>query len=166
MNKATIWGWSRNPKTKLKNIKAGDVFCFTQDTGRYYFGRIISKIITGHAAEIFKIIKKDPSLTEAELERIEPLTDPVILDSYSLFDKKTDPTGDWRIIGHQEVTLTDRLKNYYFAYGTSENWTKVSALNVTEDASEQEIAYLPPLTPLNNYKVSILLNNIQSQGGQ
>ncbi|NIE78608.1 phosphotriesterase [Pantoea sp. Ap-967] len=163
MNKANIWGWSKKTRTTLKNIKAGDIFCFTQENESYYFGIIISKIITGHVAEIFKTIKKDPLLTPIELEHIEPLTDPIVLDSYSLFDKKTDPKGEWRIIGHQEVTPTDRIKNYYFAYGTPESWTKVSALNVTEDASEHEIVSLPPLTPLNNYKVSNLLRRIQNQ---
>jgi len=166
MNKVKIWGWPTKPRTTLKNIKAGDIFCFTQENGSYYFGQIISKIITGHVAEIFRLEKKDPSVTPPELEHIEPLTDPIVLDSYSLFDKKTDPTGEWRIIGHQELTPTNRLKNYYFVYGTPDNWTKVSALNVTEDASGDEIVHLPPLTPLNNYKISILLRKIQNQSNQ
>ncbi|MFJ4048250.1 Imm26 family immunity protein [Pseudomonas hunanensis] len=163
MNKTNIWGWQKKTRTTLKNIKAGDIFCFTQEDEGYYFGQIISKIITGHVAEIFRMVKKDPLITPVELEHIEPLTDPVVLDSYSLFDKKTDPAGEWRIIGHQEALQTNRFKNYYFAYGTPESWTKISALNVKEEASEHEIANLPPLTPLNNYKISILLKKIQTQ---
>lgn len=94
------------------------------------------KIITGHVAEIFRMVKKDALITPAELEHIDPITDPVVLDSYSLFDKKTDPTRECRIIGHQEAIQTNRFKNYYFAYGTPESWTKISALNVKEEASE------------------------------
>ena len=137
MNKANIWRWyKKKTKTTLKNIKAGDIFCFTQEDGTYYFGQIISKIITGHVAEIFRMVKKDALITPAELEHIDPITDPVVLDSYSLFDKKTDPTRECRIIGHQEAIQTNRFKNYYFAYGTPESWTKISALNVKEEASE------------------------------
>ena len=97
MNKANIWRWSKKKtKTTLKNIKAGDIFCFTQEDGTYYFGQIISKIITGHVAEIFRMVKKDALITPAELEHIDPITAPVVLDSYSLFDKKTDPPRECR----------------------------------------------------------------------
>lgn len=34
--------WEKKPRTMLRYVKPGDIFCFKADVGRYRFGRIMS----------------------------------------------------------------------------------------------------------------------------
>lgn len=45
--------WDKKPRKMLRFVKPGDIFCFRLDENRYRFGRVISKIFTGHVVEIF-----------------------------------------------------------------------------------------------------------------
>lgn len=154
--------WTKKSRTLLRNIKPGDIFCFTRDNENYYFGQILSETLIGHIAEIFKLTTNHLSFTSEDLDHT-PLTNPIVLDSYSLFDKKTDETADWRIVGHQEIFEPKRLEKYFFVYGSMQNWTKLSALNAKEEASELDALRLPPLTPLNNYKIWRLIESLNYQ---
>ncbi|WP_180296972.1 Imm26 family immunity protein, partial [Snodgrassella alvi] len=88
MSDFKLWGWDKKPRTMLRFIKAGDIFCFKLDEQRYCFGRIIIKIFIGHVAELFDNISNSPDISEAEIKQARRLIEPVILDSYSLFDRK------------------------------------------------------------------------------
>ncbi|MBY6280504.1 Imm26 family immunity protein [Stenotrophomonas maltophilia] len=138
----------------LRLIRPGDVFCFTRNDGPYYFGQIISESSMGHFAQIFDIRRREPSLTHVELQKAIPVMKPVVLDSYSLFDMKSDQDGDWRIIGRYEPVNATDLEHYFFVYGVPGNWSKVNATNsVRCAATEVEAMVLPPHSPLNNFKV-------------
>lgn len=63
---------------------------------RYGVGRIMTQNSLGHVAETFDKILTSPDVKSLSFSR---LGDPVILDSYSLFDRKLE--GDWRIVAHQ-----------------------------------------------------------------
>jgi len=147
-------GWTRKRRTMLRFIRPGDVFCFTRNDGLYYFGQIISENSMGHFAHILDIRRREASLTPVELQKAKPVMKPTVLDSYSLFDRKSDQDGDWRIIGrHEPVHATD-LEHYFFVYGTPENWCKVNATNSVHcAATEVEAMVLPPYFPLNNFKM-------------
>lgn len=86
----------------LRYVKPGDVFCFKVDGGMYRFGRIMSLMSVGHIAEIFDILSDTPKITEGEIENAKRIISPLIIDTYSLLDKKIEPESDWRIIGHQD----------------------------------------------------------------
>ncbi|WP_312936678.1 Imm26 family immunity protein [Pseudomonas sp.] len=105
--------WANKPKTLLRYVKPGDLFCFSSKGGVFYFGRIMTKNSLGHVAEVFceQASTPDASL----LSSFKRLGRPLILDSYGLFDRKSE--GDWRIVGHQPgyAAPTDEL--IYFTYG-------------------------------------------------
>jgi len=50
-------------------IKPDNIFCFPYDDKTYCFGRIIIKIMTGHVAEIFDYISKEPTINEREINK-------------------------------------------------------------------------------------------------
>lgn len=70
-----IWGWDKKKRTMLRFIKPGDIFCFQYDQSKYCFGRIISKIMTGHVAEIFDYMSTDPIINERILNNNHKFTD-------------------------------------------------------------------------------------------
>jgi hypothetical protein len=110
-----IWGWDKKVRTMIRFIKPGDIFCFKLSDNEYFFGRIISHVNMGNVAEIFDYISLKPIISENELEKSKRLIDVVILDSYSLFDRKEG--GEWRIIGHQDDYVPDNVENIFFLSG-------------------------------------------------
>jgi hypothetical protein len=71
----------------LRFIKPGDIFCFEFDDRSYCFGRIIAETDFGHLAEIFDYISEEPYIT-IESKKNSRVMASIVLDSYSLFDKK------------------------------------------------------------------------------
>ncbi|PIT58019.1 phosphotriesterase [Snodgrassella alvi] len=135
----------------LRFIKAGDIFCFKLDEQRYCFGRIIIKIFIGHVAELFDNISNSPDISEAEIKQARRLIEPVILDSYSLFDRKSE--GEWRIIGHQQNYVPTDMNGVYFTYG-EEPWCKKMDIWENEiPISGKEAESLPRVAPLGDYNI-------------
>ncbi|PIT58695.1 immunity 26/phosphotriesterase HocA family protein [Snodgrassella alvi] len=146
-----LWGWDKKPRTMLRFIKAGDIFCFKLDEQRYCFGRIIIKIFIGHVAELFDNISNSPDISEAEIKQARRLIEPVILDSYSLFDRKSE--GEWRIIGHQQNYVPTDMNGVYFTYG-EEPWCKKMDIWENEiPISGKEAESLPRVAPLGDYNI-------------
>ncbi|MDZ5110328.1 Imm26 family immunity protein [Pseudomonas putida] len=152
MKELKTWKWEDKERTMLRKISVGDIFCLTKDNSNYHFGKILSKMIVGHAVEILNITKDSPSITQQELEQSALAGRPLLLDSYALFDKKIDKGGDWRIIGHQEISSPESYRNYYFLYGTHNNWKKVNILNEEVEISNTETLTLPLLKALSNHR--------------
>lgn len=69
MSNFKFWGWDKKPRTMLRFVKPGDIFCLKFDESNYYFGRVISKIITGHVVEIFDFVATTPELTEEDISK-------------------------------------------------------------------------------------------------
>jgi len=139
----------------LRFISPGDIFCFKISDNKFGFGRIISKVSLGHSAEIFDHFSNDPHISG---ESIADLRKPIfylILDSYSLFDKKI--SGEWRIIGHQEETPLDSFEGIYFVYGAPGNYKKVDMLGNSCDIPDEKHNDYPPYTPKNNFHVINML---------
>ena len=83
-----IWGWEKKPRTMLRFLKSGDIFCFKYDDHTYCFGRIMSKVIF-HIVEIFDYTSDQPIITEKDILRSGRLL-VTPLDTYSLFDRKSE----------------------------------------------------------------------------
>ncbi|NUF50232.1 immunity 26/phosphotriesterase HocA family protein [Gilliamella sp. ESL0250] len=151
MSDFKLWGWDKKTRTMLRFIKAGDIFCFKLDEQRYCFGRIIIKIFIGHVAELFDNISNSPDISEAEIKQARRLIEPVILDSYSLFDRKSE--GEWRIIGHQQNYVPTDMNGVYFTYG-EEPWCKKMDIWENEiPISGKEAESLPRVAPLGDYNI-------------
>ena len=153
MSDFKLWGWDKKPRTMLRFIKAGDIFCFKLDEQRYCFGRIIIKFMVGHVAELFDNISNSPDISEAEIKQARRLIEPVILDSYSLFDRKIEKGSDWRIIGHQQNYVPTDMDGVYFTYGVQQWCKKVDIWGNEIPISEQEAESLPDVAPLGDYNI-------------
>ncbi|MCO6505152.1 MAG: immunity 26/phosphotriesterase HocA family protein [Snodgrassella sp.] len=151
MSDFKLWGWDKKPRTMLRFIKAGDIFCFKLDEQRYCFGRIIIKFMVGHVAELFDNISNSPDISEAEIKQARRLIEPVILDSYSLFDRTSE--GEWRIIWHQQNYVPTDMDNVYFTYGVQKWCKKVDIWGNKTPISEQEAESLPDVAPLGDYNI-------------
>jgi len=116
MNALKVFDWNTRIKTKFRNIKSGDIFCFELSDHNYGVGRIMTQNSLGHVAEIFDKVLSLPVVDSLTFER---LGDPIILDSYSLFDLKAE--GDWRIIAHQVDYQPSSEEGVRFVYGVADN---------------------------------------------
>jgi len=150
-----IWGWDKKKRTMLRFIKPGDIFCFPYDDKTYCFGRIITKIMTGHVAEIFDYMSKEPTINEREINNSSRLMQVVILDSYGLFDKKR---ADWRIIGHEEEYVPKDVEDIYFTYGVAFSCKRMDIFsnNVTPIKESEKSNYIE-VSPKGDISIKILI---------
>lgn len=115
MKKINIRGWNKKPRTMLRFIKIGDIFCFEYSDNKFAFGQIIGKSISGHIAIIFNLIKDSPEILGVEIGEASVLGSPIIINSYGFFDKKNE--GNWQIIGHEEDIDLSPYSHVAFRYG-------------------------------------------------
>ena len=137
-----IWGWNKKNRTLLRFIKPGNIFCFKYSESFYCFGRIMSKTIVGHVAEIFTYTST--------------VIDVVILDSYSLFDCKSE--GDWRIIGIQDNYQLVDAENIYFTYGAGKKRKMIDIYGNKSEIEEVEAQKYPILSPQGDYYIKKLIS--------
>ncbi|MFZ4833157.1 immunity 26/phosphotriesterase HocA family protein [Rouxiella sp. Mn2063] len=160
MSSFKFWSWDKKPRTMLRFVKAGDIFCFTLNSEKYCFGRIISKITTGHVAELFDFISTSTEIKEDDIKKSKRLIEPVVIDTYSLFDKKIEEGSDWRIIGHQENFKPSNIEGIYFTYGLGNSCKKVDVFDNEISISEDESKKYPRLSPHGDYDIKNLLKDI------
>lgn len=150
-----IWGWDKKERTMIRFIKIGDIFCFKYSEKRFCFGRIIAKVQPGHLAEIFNYISDKPFINTNDIERALRLMSPIVLDSYSLFDRKSE--GEWRIIGHQENYIAHDFGDIYLTFGIGNDWKKRDLYgNVTKISKEEHFQYIL-LSPEGDYLVKEII---------
>lgn len=123
MSDYKFWGWDKKPRTMLRFVKPGDIFCFKLDEDRYCFGRIITLMTVGHLSELFDIIKKSPGITELEISNAR------------------------RIIEHQVNYNPKNLDGIYFALGIGDSCKKKDCYGNDFLISESEWKTLPKLSP-------------------
>lgn len=91
-----------------------------------------------------------PNLDEAV--RLMPL---IILDSYSLFDRKRE--GEWRIIAHQKNFEPVNVKKTFFVYGANSMKKRVDIWGNIEDISDAESKQYPDYSPCGDWDVQELV---------
>lgn len=163
MNNLKIWKWNKKPRTMIRFIKNGDIFCFTFDKEKYYFGRIISKFIVGHVAEILNFISESPSIDENKIKSAKSLIPPFIKDSYLLFDKKYESDSDWQIIGHQENYKPTNMDDVYFSYGAENSRKKIDIWGNEYSITEKESMNIPILAPYSSYHIKKILEKLNTE---
>lgn len=159
MRKLKIWGWDKKERTMVRYIKNGDIFCFKLDKNEYGFGRIIAKTDFGHLAEIFDYISEKPDITAESIEKIPRIMAPIVLDSYSLFDKKI--VGEWRIIGRQEDYRAPDFDDIFLTFGIDSDWKKIDLYgNITKISAEEHLKYISS-SPVGDYIIKSLIQQIR-----
>nr|WP_314613758.1 Imm26 family immunity protein [uncultured Pseudomonas sp.] len=150
MSALKIFDWNKKIKTKLRNIKSGDIFCFELSGHKYGVGRIMTQNSLGHVAEIFDKVLSSPVVGSLTYER---LGDPIILDSYSLFDLKAE--GDWRVVAHQVDYQPSSEEGVRFVYGVADNVRFVDIFDNETALIEQGGKY-PLYSPMGDEEVKEL----------
>ena len=136
-----IWGWNKKNRTLLRFIKPGNIFCFKYSESFYCFGRIMSKTIVGHVAEIYSLFD---CKSEGDWRIIG------IQDNYQLVDaeniyftygagkkrKMIDIYGNKSEIEEveaQKYPILSPQGDYYIKKLISEKWNSERAKDSTED---------------------------------
>lgn len=156
--------WDAKPRTMLRFIKAGDIFCFKRNDGKYSFGRIMAKCSMGHFVELFSYAAEIPSISEDQINQAKRLLGPFCLNSYTIFDTKR--FGDWRIIGHDAGYHLEGGEAYCFAYGGSNNFKKVDMLGNTEKISNAEAGKYPRYRAYDDMNIQKMLDELCPPGPQ
>jgi len=160
MSALKIWDWDKKPRTMLRFIKPGDIFCLKINEHQYRFGRIISKIFSGHVAEFFDLTFSTPKITESQLSESKTSLPPQLIDTYSLFDRKIENGSDWRIIGHHDDYTPAHMNDVYFIYGLEGSLKKIDIFDNETNASIEDSQKYPRLNPLGDYDIKLLLERM------
>lgn len=152
MGKTKFLGWDKRTRTMLRYIKPGDIFLFELREGAFGVGRVVSKVSIGHIAEVFDTIVTTPDIQSLDIGSLHRAMPPVILDSYSLFDRKSE--GDWRIVAHEEDYLPSGMENVFFTYGAAAGCCrKVDYLDRETEISKAEAEKLPDYSPEGELRI-------------
>lgn len=142
-------------RPKRQKTKAGDLFAFKLDDGKFAFGRVVSKVSIGAVVELFDYFSDMPIFDYSKLGKW--VTSPVTIDSYGLLDTGKD--GDWRVIGHtDDFTPGEQFKNIRFVYGSPPHaLTAVDIFDKEEPITERAAAGLPFYSARRDWHVKELL---------
>lgn len=147
-----IWGWDKKPRTMLRYLDPGQIFCFKFDENKFYFGRLMSKCCVGHIAEFFDHTSAVPEITAEIIANCKRIS-VQILDSYSLFDRKTE--GEWRIIGACGNYIPTEVDNIIFHLGIGNDMRLTDFFDRQTKVSAVEANKFPPLSPRGDYLIKI-----------
>lgn len=149
-----IWGWDKKPRTMLRYLDPGQIFCFQFDENKYCFGRLMTHCAVGHIAEFFDFISSLPEITAERIKKSKR-TEIAILDSYSLFDRKTE--GEWRIIGICNNYIPTDVENIIFYFGVGDVLTLIDFFYRMKSVPKDEAMKFPPQSPFGDYLIKKLL---------
>ncbi len=145
-----IRGWDKKPRTMLRYLDAGQIFCFKFDENKYCFGRLMTEASVGHIAEIFDYTASTPEIGADEINSAKRISVEV-LDSYSLFDRKSE--GDWRIIGACGNYIPTDVENIIFYFGIGSGTQLVDFFDHKTPVPPEEAMKYPPLSPHGDYEI-------------
>jgi hypothetical protein len=151
-------GWDKKPRTVLRSIKPGDIFAFVRRSGGFCFGRVMTKVSIGIVAEIFDFSSTEPIISEEQLSHARRIWGPDCLDSYSLFDRKSE--GEWRIIGHQHGYAPSEKDNAFFFYGSPGSYTQTDIFDDSTPIDDARRRELPPYSPNGDIDVQEELDEL------
>ncbi|QKZ02408.1 Imm26 family immunity protein [Pseudomonas eucalypticola] len=155
MSNLQIYGWKQKKRTLLRKILPGDIFCFQYLDDSFVFGRVMTANDLGHVAEIFLPVLNDPEI--CSLDGFVRLGEPLILDSYGLFDRKIK--GDWRIIAHQEDYTAPENESVRFAYGAPGSSKLVDIFDNEKDINFSDMKNYPSYSPRGDAYIKKLVSN-------
>ncbi|MFK3942573.1 Imm26 family immunity protein [Pseudomonas monteilii] len=147
MNNLKLYQWDAKSRTAFNKLKVGDVFCFQLDSQKYAIGRIMTRNSLGHVAEIFDEIVDKPIVDKVPKIR---LGEPVILDSYSLFDRKAE--GDWRVVAHDKDYKPSGDESVRFVYGDTGNVRLVDIFDNEVLLTDERKCY-PSYSPMGDWDI-------------
>ena len=145
-----IWGWDKKPRTLLRYIDAGQIFCFKLEDNKFCFGRIMTYNNIGHIAEFFDYCSDTPDITKEIIESSKRVAVEII-SSYTLFDRKSE--GEWRIIGNCGNYIPTDVENIIYFYGLGSGTRITDFFGHETFVSIQEAKKYPPLFSKGDYQI-------------
>ena len=158
MNNIDLWGWDKKKRTMIRFIRTGDIFCFKIDDCLYGYGQIISIIDFGFIAEILGCTSSPDNITEHEIKNGNRILSPLFIDSYILFDRKTEKGADWRVIGRQDNFTPQNIENVFFTYGEGNSCKKINVLGEEVPITPEEASRLPIVSPKRDTQIKKMLS--------
>lgn len=150
MSDINVFGWDNKFRTRMKSIKVGDIFFFALSEQGYVAGRVMTKNSLGHVVEVFDGVVEHPLVKELSFKR---RGHPIIIDSYSLFDRKAE--GDWRIVAHEIGYEPSRDEVIRFVYGVGSDRKLVDVFDNESQLGGDEGGY-PLYSPMGDEDVKEL----------
>jgi hypothetical protein len=142
--------------TKKQKLEVGSIFSINIGRGKFVFGRCLIKVSIGHLIEVFDYISKeekfDVSITE------ERLFEPVIIDSYSLFEAKRKE-GNWNIITKTDNFTPTNIEHLRYTYGTGPNRFLTDVFGNETIILLQESKNYPVYSPQGDYDIKQLIKS-------
>lgn len=149
---------SKKCNVNRNNLKCGDIFSFKLEDGAYGYGIIVSKINEGHVAELYKKISDNPSPQPEELLETATHYPPVILDTLSLLERRTE--GDWCLIGHDaHYEPSIKVKETKFVWGILGNRKTTDIFNQHQKITDADASQWPFAIPFGDWDVKEYLKN-------
>ncbi len=155
MSDLKVFEWNKKVRTVLRSIRPGDIFMFELEPKRFATGRIMSKVDFGHVAEILNYFPDSPQISAETLRSAKRVIPPVVLDSYTLFDKKL--AGDWRIVAHEEDYSASPSEQVFFGYGAGASFKKVDMFGNEISVAKSEAEKLPSYSPKQDWDMRELV---------
>lgn len=155
MSTLKVFDWNKKARTVLRSIKPGDIFMLEVRPGLFATGRIMSKVDFGHVAELLDVFAEKPQVSPEALLAAQRVGQPIVIDSYSLFDKKL--AGDWRIVAHEQGYVPSAYEKVFFSYGAGASFKKVDIFGNEVGISKAEADKLPAYSPKEDWDVKEML---------
>lgn len=152
-----LWGWDKKPRTLLRYIDAGQIFCFKLEDNKFCFGRIMTYNNVGHIAEFFDYCSNTPEITKEIIESSERVAVEII-SSYTLFDRKTE--GEWRIIGNCGNYIPTDVENIIFYYGLGSGTRLTDYFGHEKFVPLSEAKKYPPLSACGDYQIRMKIKKL------
>lgn len=150
-----IWGWDKKPRTMLRHLDAGMIFCFKFDDNKYCFGRLMTKCCVGHIAEFFDHTSSAPEFSAEFLSKCKRVSVQII-DSYSLFDRRSE--GEWRIIGACGNYVPTDVGEIKFYFGIDNDLRLLDFFDHQTKIPPPDAEKYPPLSPLGDFQIKTELS--------
>lgn len=151
MSELKQYGWDKRNRTNIRSLKSGNIFCFLLEGKGFGVGRIMTRNSLGYVAEFFDAVLEFPVVVSLLWER---KGEPVIIDSYSLFDRKSE--GDWRVVAHDLDYIPSPQESIRFVYGLGGGRKEVDIFDNEKPLSDGFIK-LPSYSPRGDVEVKVVL---------
>lgn len=151
MTKLKLFEWNKKTRTVLRSIKPGDIFMFKIEDEKFGTGRIMSKVDFGHVAELLDCFSDSPQVSAEALQGAKRIGHPIVLASYTLFDKKL--TGDWRIVAHEDGYSVSAREQIFFSYGAGMSFKRIDIFGKEVKISKSEAEKLPIYSPREDWDI-------------
>lgn len=148
-------------KRKIK-LKVGDILSFELKLNKYGFARVLAKTKLGDAINVYNYFSTDTKDYKEAIKTNFLFEQPIILDSYSIFWKRSE--GNWDLLQSDNDFKYNENEKIKFKYGVPGLFKLIDLNDKSYDnISQTEAEEYPDYSPFKDrsvkIKVDFLINN-------